>query len=121
MLLNHQHPITDVISVTTSDVPLSVHMGDILLAETRAPLVLHEPGYPPRYYFPRLHVKMALLEKSDTSTTCPHKGKAEYFHLKSANGGTDDIAWSYPTAKLNVAEISGFISFYDGIPGLTIG
>lgn len=56
---------------------------------------------------------MALLQPSDKTTICPHKGKAEYFHLKTGNTGAENIAWSYPAPLLGVAEISGYIAFYD--------
>jgi uncharacterized protein (DUF427 family) len=96
-------------------------MGDTLLAESRAVVILYEPGYPPRYYFPRLNVKMTLLEETEKVTSCPHKGRAEYYRLKSTDGVQKEIAWSYRAANLNVAEISGYISFYDDGVVLTIG
>lgn len=118
--LPHKSPNNTAINVTLSPVPVSVHKGDTLLAESPAPVVLHEPGYPPRYYFPRLDVKMALLQASDKTTTCPHKGKAEYFHLKGDDSDPQEIAWSYPAPFLDVAEISGYIAFYDNGSGITI-
>ena len=121
MLLNHQRSAADAISVTTSLEPVAVRMGNTVLAESRGVAILHEPGYPPRYYFPRLDVKMDLFAPSTKTTTCPHKGKAEYFHLKTGNPEGQNIAWSYPSPFLAVAEISGFISFYDDAPGITIG
>ena len=33
----------------------------------------------------------------------------------------ENVAWSYVTPRLNVAEISGFIAFYDDGNGITIG
>ena len=98
-----------------------MRVGDTLLAESARPLVVHEPGYPPRVYFPRGDVKMDALAASRSSSTCPHKGTAEYFHLKSKNLDGRDIAWSYPAPYLAVAEISGFIAFYDDVPGIVIG
>lgn len=119
--MNYQHSEAEtklVISVHP-DV-LHVDFNGTALAESRAALVLREPGYPPRYYFPRGDVKMKMLQRSDITTHCPHKGDAEYFNIKSDGGAANDAAWSYPAARLNVAEISGYISFYEDIPGLTI-
>jgi len=119
--LNDQFRATDSIHVTTSLKPVSVRLGDTLLAESEKPLIVHEPGYPPRYYFPRGDVRMDALAASRSSTTCPHKGTAEYFHLNSDGADGRDIAWSYPSPYLSVAEISGFIAFYDDVPGIAIG
>lgn len=119
--MNHQRPIPELIRVTTSPAPVSVRLGETLLAESRAALVLHEPGCPPRYYFPRLDVKMKLFKPSDKSSICPHKGKATYLHLDTADKHMENVAWSYVTPRLNVAEISGFIAFYDDGNGITIG
>lgn len=119
--MNYQRQTPDAICVTTSLEPLSVRLGDTLLAESRGPVIVHEPGYPPRYYFPRVDVKMSELASSSTSSTCPRKGLAEYFRLKSGRADGRDIAWSYPAPFLPVAEISGFVAFYDDIPGIVIG
>ena len=119
--MNDQFRATDSIHVTTSLKPVSVRLGDTLLAESEKPLIVHEPGYPPRYYFPRGDVRMDALAASRSSTTCPHKGTAEYFHLNSDGADGRDIAWSYPSPYLSVAEISGFIAFYDDVPGIAIG
>lgn len=119
--LNHQRPIPEAIRIATSLSPVAVRLGDTLLAESRTALVLHEPGYPPRYYFPRLDVKMKLFQPSDKTSICPHKGKATYLHLDMADKHLENVAWSYVTPRLDVAEISGFIAFYDEANGITIG
>lgn len=118
--MNYQRPPTDAIRLSISKTPLCVQLGDTLLAESHAAIVLHEPGYPDRYYFPRLDVRMELLHPSDKTTHCPHKGAAEYFHVETKDGKRDDIAWSYPAAKLHIAEISGYIAFYDDDPAISI-
>jgi uncharacterized protein (DUF427 family) len=121
VLLNYQRRTAETIRVTTSPAPVSVRLGDTLLAESRAALIMHEPGHPPRYYFPRLDVKMKLLEPSQKTSFCPHKGTASYFSLKSTGGQGTNIAWSYVAPRLAVAEISDFIAFYEDTPGIRIG
>jgi len=119
LFLNHQRSAAVRISFCNNKV--AAMMGDTVLAESHAALVVDEAGYPPRYYFPRLDVRMALLKGSDTSTTCPHKGRAEYFHLESNDETRTDVAWSYPAPLLSVAEISGYIAFYDEGNGISVG
>ncbi len=111
--MNHQRPLSEAIRVSFSKQPVCVYLGDVAIAESDTAIVLHEPGYPDRYYFPRLDVKMDLLKPSDKTSVCPHKGPAEYFHVEVKGRRYENLAWSYPAAKLGVAEISGFVAFYD--------
>lgn len=117
--MNHQRPLSEEIRVAFSKQPVCVYLGDVAIAESDAAVVLHEPGYPDRYYFPRLDVKMDLLQPSDKTSVCPHKGLAEYFHIEVKGSHRENLAWSYPAAKLGVAEISGFVAFYDA-PDISI-
>src|SRR5437763_14175840 len=41
-------------------------------------VLLHETGHLPVYYFPEKDLRADLLEPSDKTTTCPHKGEAGY-------------------------------------------
>ena len=67
----------------------------------------------PVIYFPREDVAMALLERSDSTTHCPHKGDANYYSYAGAAGSIQDVAWTYedvvnPDAK----AIEGHLAFY---------
>ena len=82
------------------------------VADTTAPLVLSETGFPNRYYIPHGDVDLAALTGSDTSNHCPYKGQAEYFSTPKVT----DVAWSYPTPFAEVAPIAGHLSFLgDGV------
>lgn len=70
-------------------------------------------------YFPRQGVRTALLEPSDTQTTCPWKGEAEYDHLRVDGELVEDAAWSYPEPKPAAERIAGHVAF-DPRTGLTI-
>lgn len=118
--MNHQRSLSGTISVTFSKKPVTVRWGDTVIAESHAAAVLHETGYPDRYYFPRLDVKMDFLTASGKTTHCPHKGNAAYFHIETKGGRRDNLAWSYPAARLDVAEISGYIAFHDDDPEISI-
>ncbi|MCS0634080.1 DUF427 domain-containing protein [Streptomyces sp. LP05-1] len=85
-----------------------VHDGR-LVAESRRPLALRETGCPVRYYLPPEDVSTELLTASDTHTTCPFKGVADYWSLPGAR----DAVWAYPDPKPGVAEIKDHLCFYE--------
>ena len=93
----------------------TVRTPDGILVESRRALSLVEDGHDPVIYFPRDDVAMALLEPSDTTTRCPRKGQASYFHYVGPNGRLDDVAWSYADPDRDAAKpIAGYLAFYDG-------
>lgn len=89
-----------------------VRAGGAVLGESRDALELTEGDYPAVVYFPREDLAMALLEKTDTVTTCPHKGTATYFAIHTKSTVIDDAAWSYEAPKDGVREIAGYVAFY---------
>lgn len=106
-------PETKHISLAHCPDLVMVRAKGVLLAETQAAVILTENGYAPRFYFPRTDVLMKHLQPSDKTSICPHKGQAVYFHAGNDADRLENIAWSYPAAKLSVAEISGMIAFYE--------
>jgi uncharacterized protein (DUF427 family) len=85
--------------------------GKTVVDTTRA-LELREGSYPPVLYVPREDVDMALLTPSDHHTTCPHKGLASYFNLRSEAASDDNAVWTYETPKADVEAIAGHLAFY---------
>ncbi|WP_030992312.1 DUF427 domain-containing protein [Streptomyces sp. NRRL S-1813] len=81
-----------------------------LVADTHRPLLLHETGYPVRYYLPPEDVRTDLLTPSETHTVCPFKGTASYWSLP---GGPEDVAWAYPEPRPDVARIKDHFCFYE--------
>ncbi|RII15610.1 hypothetical protein DSC45_17415 [Streptomyces sp. YIM 130001] len=78
-----------------------------VLADSSRPLLLHETGYPVRYYLPPEDVRTDLLAPSDTHTWCPYKGTASYWSLPDS----PDLAWYYPDPVQEVAEIRDHVCF----------
>jgi len=89
-----------------------VRAGGAVLGESSNALELSEGDYGPVIYFPRGDLAMAFLEKSDSSTRCPHKGAASYFNVSSAEGDIPDAAWSYKAPMEGVTQIRDFVAFY---------
>ncbi|MFJ4786910.1 DUF427 domain-containing protein [Streptomyces sp. NPDC088794] len=97
------------ITIEKSDQRVRVVHGDLILAESDRPLVLHETGSPVRYYIPAEDVRLDLLTPSESHTVCPFKGTASYWSLPDA----PDLVWAYPDPKSDVAEIKDHLCFYD--------
>jgi len=67
------------------------------------------------HYFPADSVNPALLEASDTHTTCPWKGVASYKSLVVDGKRNPDAVWFYPDPKPAAAEIKGRYAFWKGV------
>ncbi|MEM9795746.1 MAG: DUF427 domain-containing protein [Pseudomonadota bacterium] len=101
------------IEITPAEGVWTVRTDDGVLVESRNAMSLKEGDYGSVIYFPRDDVAMALLEASERSSHCPHKGDAEYFHYVGASARIDDVAWSYPKViKDEVTAIEGYLAFY---------
>jgi uncharacterized protein (DUF427 family) len=83
-----------------------------VLAESSNALELSEGDYPAVIYFPRADIGMEFLEKTESSTVCPHKGRATYYAIHSQSGVIPDVAWSYETPMNEVGDIGGHLAFY---------
>jgi uncharacterized protein (DUF427 family) len=64
------------------------------------------------HYFPPSSVKKELFTNSNTSTTCPWKGKASYYNLSANGKEVKDVAWYYPSAYDKAKNIEGYVAFY---------
>ena len=89
-----------------------VRAGGAVIGESEAALELLEGEYPPVIYFPREDLGMAFLDASETTSFCPWKGNARYFHIAGESGAIHDAGWSYEAPKPEAARIAGHIAFY---------
>ena len=67
------------------------------------------------HYFPPESVDFDLLRPSDTTTVCPWKGIAHYFHVVSDGEVNPDAAWYYPEPKPAAAQIRDRVAFWKGV------
>jgi uncharacterized protein (DUF427 family) len=70
-------------------------------------------------YFPPASLADGVLAESETPYTCPWKGPAQYWDLRTAQGTIADGAWSYPVLKASAIErvgrdFSGYVAFDTG-------
>ena len=104
--------MADHIKIRKADGIWVIRAGGAVLGESSNALELTEGSYPPVIYFPRGDIAMAFLDASETSTNCPHKGKASYYSIQTKSGTIEDAAWSYEDPKEAVSPIAGHIAFY---------
>ncbi|HEY2437974.1 MAG TPA: DUF427 domain-containing protein [Solirubrobacteraceae bacterium] len=101
------------VDILASSRRVRVLLDDLVLADSTSPRLLFETGLPTRYYLPRTHVRMDLLEASPTVTHCPYKGRAETWSVRVGETLHEDLAWSYPAPLPESQKIAGLIAFYD--------
>lgn len=66
-------------------------------------------------YFPDESVNKSYLQESDTTSTCPWKGKAKYYHIIIDGEINKDAAWYYPEPKPAAQKIKNHIAFWKGV------
>jgi uncharacterized protein (DUF427 family) len=101
------------VDILASSRRVRVFFDDLVLADSTSPRLLFETGLPTRYYLPRTHVRMDLLERSPTVTHCPYKGRAETWSVRVGETLHEDLAWSYPAPLPESQKVAGLIAFYD--------
>jgi len=101
------------VDILPSSRSVRVERDGVVLAESTHPSILFETGLPPRWYIPKVDVRMDLLQHTDTATRCPYKGTAEYWAARVGDRLLPDLAWSYRTPLPESERIAGMICFYN--------
>jgi uncharacterized protein (DUF427 family) len=100
------------ITLHRADDRVEVSLDGVSLAASERATLLLERGCPPRWYLPPEDVRLDLLRRSTTTTTCPFKGEATYWSYEPAGGPGVDLAWSYETPVSAMGPIRGLVCFY---------
>ena len=90
-----------------------VELDGLVLTDSTNARVLFETGLPPRWYIPKVDVRMDLLVPTDTATHCPYKGQAQYWAVRVGERPVEDLAWSYRTPLPESQKIAGLVAFYN--------
>jgi len=104
--------MTSHIKISKAPGTWSVRAGGAVLGESSSALELREGDMAPVIYFPRADIAMAFLDKTDSSSHCPHKGDASYFSVVTKSRTLQNAAWSYEDPKVAAAEIKDHLAFY---------
>src|SRR4051794_34211933 len=79
VFVHPRNPYTRVDAVRSTRHVL-VELDGVVLAESRAPVLVFETGLPTRYYLARTAVDLSHLVPNETHTACPYKGRtSEYW------------------------------------------
>jgi uncharacterized protein (DUF427 family) len=104
--------MADHIEITKAGGPVTVSAGGVELGRSEHALELREGSYPPVLYVPRADIDMAKLDRTERASTCPWKGQASYFSIRTPAGLLENAVWSYETPKAGVEAIAGHLAFY---------
>jgi uncharacterized protein (DUF427 family) len=85
--------------------------GETVVDSTDAKL-LHETKHLPVYYFPETDVRRDLLEPSEKTSHCPHKGDARYWSIRAGGRTATDAVWAYPDPIEHAAFLAGHVALY---------
>lgn len=99
------------VDVHQSSRPVRISAGDDLIASSARPVMLFETGMRPRAYIPRGDVVAGHLAPSPTTSTCPYKGEATYWHVHAGGETFPDAAWSYELPLAEAMKIAGHVCF----------
>jgi uncharacterized protein (DUF427 family) len=101
------------IDILPSSRHIRVEIDGVTVAESNNSRLLFETGLPTRYYVPKTHVRMDLLEHTDSASHCPYKGEAEYWSIKIGDSVHKDLAWSYRYPLPESQKVAGLMCFYN--------
>ena len=66
-------------------------------------------------YFPADSLNMEFFKESQTTSTCPWKGEANYYSIEVEGETNKDAAWTYKNPKDAAKEIAGHVAFWKGV------
>ncbi|KAF9489420.1 DUF427-domain-containing protein [Pleurotus eryngii] len=101
------------VDVLQSSRHIRVEVNGVEVANTRSPVLLFETGLPVRTYIKKTDCTVDLFVSSGSTTQCPYKGTANYYHVRAGQELAKDIVWWYQSPILEVAAIKGYVAFYD--------
>lgn len=100
------------VDVMPSERHVVVEVAGERIADSSRPHALFETHLPIRWYLPREDVRQDLLEPSDTTSMCPYKGTARYWHVRAGGELHRDLLWTYPEPIPECPAIAGLVAFF---------
>ena len=104
--------MSDHIKLRTVSGTYSIRAAGAVLGESANVIELSEGDQAPVFYVPRQDLAMEFFDKTDHTTTCPHKGDASYYTFQAKSGPFKNAAWSYETPIKGLEAITGHLAFH---------
>jgi uncharacterized protein (DUF427 family) len=82
------------------------------IVDSQSAKLLHETKHLPVYYFPLEDVRRDLLEPSEKTSHCPHKGDARYWSIRYGGRTAPDAVWAYPEPIEAASFLAGHVALY---------
>lgn len=92
---------------------VQVVFGGETVADSHDVVKVSEDDYPPRYYFPRTDVIMDDLQRTERTTQCPFKGRANYYSLRAGGRTAENAVWTYEEPYEEHQGLAGRLAFDD--------
>ncbi len=93
---------------------VTVHLGGVVIADSRRALRVLETSHPPVYYLPPGDVAAGVLAAAPGRSFCEFKGVAVYWSAAAGDRHVAEAAWSYPEPVSGYQDLAGYIAFYPG-------
>lgn len=101
------------LDIRRSSRQVEVVVDSTVIARSGAPVILRETGLPLRWYLPRGHVRLDVLEPSGKTTWCAYKGEASYYDIVVGEARIDAAARYYAFPDPEQAPVRDRICFLD--------
>jgi len=90
---------------------------DQVIAEASKEDLIYIEG---NWYFPPNSLNRELITDSQTHTTCPWKGEANYYNVVIDNETNSDAVWYYPEPKSTAIDqvkkdFTNYLAFWRGV------
>jgi uncharacterized protein (DUF427 family) len=111
IFVHPRNPYTRV-DALRSNRAVRIERDGVVLAASRAPVMVFETGLPTRYYLDQRDVRFEHLVPSDTRTECPYKGRVSgYWSARIGQRVHPDLAWMYSFPTRQLLPIAGLVAF----------
>ncbi|MEI7794659.1 MAG: DUF427 domain-containing protein [Thermoleophilia bacterium] len=102
------------VTVTQSPDHARVVLNGEVVAESDRTLLVRQSDHDfDSRYFPPDDVRLDRFERSETVTFCKHRGEASYRSARFGALVVPDVAWVYEQPVPAIAEITGYVAFFD--------
>ncbi len=93
---------------------VTVHLGGVVIGESRGALRVLETSHPPVYYLPPGDVAAGVLTARSRHSFCEFKGVAVYWSAQAGDRHVVEAAWSYPAPAAGYETLADYVAFYPG-------